>query len=884
MRRLTGGIRRSTEILTSTFGLVFFGTPHAGATDEAKVVFGKICARVAKKVIGHPQNDIMEALEKNSLFSDILQENWRHQLERYQILSFYEGIGNIVPRDSAVIGLPGEREYAVRINAEHRDMCRFDPSIQDDEDNYQLVEANLEELCTDAIKQEFHVVEDLQMDILQNLEPASRNPRFNEISTAYQESFRWLWNEGDSGPGFVNWLQNGSGMYWISGKPGSGKSTLMKYIVEEPKTVECLRYASNDSHLLLLCHSLSAHSGSSDLIPAILPFWNAAIKMVHYGTGQVKITASDIENCLLAISRQKNIEGTVCLFIDGLDECIGDWHQELQLLDRLVQVNPGQKLQFKVCVSSRPENIIRDYLGKHPGLRIHERTFKDILNYVQSQLAEKVAGMSCIINSERYSGGNLIEDIVKKASGVFMWVRLAVHDLMEGCVQGDILRSSVGFFLSCHRISNHFTSESHIDNEPASITRITFLHKTAKEYLNKPETTQALLARSIYPSENPWVQLMSLSLFQLKLILDYQPFNGDKWDQTISQFFHFARYSELSTGLPQNFLMEGMNYYLTTLDQNWCTTWWVQSRTSCQHLTTFLELAVRFGCVLYVEQKMKHLQRSMKDPNGSLKTIPPNVPFRGTQVIRPLLFFSLDIGMVAEEWLPEDMIEVLLNQGINVNDSFEGITFWQQVLLSCVDFSVPMHTERVLSLLLDHGADPSQSIDLGGHWCTPFHRYLHALNHKTDIEPLFKRFYGEPSVNSFDFAWFRRNAILSRPKSPVKFPTGRGAIADERISLMYYCHISSMMRKFLDCGCDLQSKDSNGMTVLELCNGMPTVLQFLREYKPEYKPELCQKTPGQENQIQKDEKLKKIRWHRKILIAAKGNTFEPAYYDEDEDL
>jgi hypothetical protein len=36
----------------------------------------------------------MQALEKNSLFSDVLQENWRHHLENYKIVSFYEGIGD----------------------------------------------------------------------------------------------------------------------------------------------------------------------------------------------------------------------------------------------------------------------------------------------------------------------------------------------------------------------------------------------------------------------------------------------------------------------------------------------------------------------------------------------------------------------------------------------------------------------------------------------------------------------------------------------------------------------------------------------------------------------------------------------------------------------
>ena len=76
-------------------GLVFFGTPHAGPTEDAKVKFGRVCASIAQSIPTNASNDIMEALKKGSLFSDMLQENWRHQLERYHIVSFYEGIGNV---------------------------------------------------------------------------------------------------------------------------------------------------------------------------------------------------------------------------------------------------------------------------------------------------------------------------------------------------------------------------------------------------------------------------------------------------------------------------------------------------------------------------------------------------------------------------------------------------------------------------------------------------------------------------------------------------------------------------------------------------------------------------------------------------------------------
>jgi len=74
---------------------VFFGTPHAGPTEDAKVRFAKACVSIVQSMPGNPSNDIMEALKSGSLYSDILKETWRHQLEKYQIVSFYEGIGNV---------------------------------------------------------------------------------------------------------------------------------------------------------------------------------------------------------------------------------------------------------------------------------------------------------------------------------------------------------------------------------------------------------------------------------------------------------------------------------------------------------------------------------------------------------------------------------------------------------------------------------------------------------------------------------------------------------------------------------------------------------------------------------------------------------------------
>lgn len=75
-------------------GLVFFGTPHDGG-DKSLVALGSAAARVATKLHVQPSSDIVEALKSGSLFSDILQEHWRQQLLSYQIISFWEGIGDV---------------------------------------------------------------------------------------------------------------------------------------------------------------------------------------------------------------------------------------------------------------------------------------------------------------------------------------------------------------------------------------------------------------------------------------------------------------------------------------------------------------------------------------------------------------------------------------------------------------------------------------------------------------------------------------------------------------------------------------------------------------------------------------------------------------------
>lgn len=74
--------------------LTFFGTT-SWWRKKSLVTFGSACARILTALSTNPSNDNMEVLRSGSLFSDILQEVWRHQLGSYRIISFYEGIGEV---------------------------------------------------------------------------------------------------------------------------------------------------------------------------------------------------------------------------------------------------------------------------------------------------------------------------------------------------------------------------------------------------------------------------------------------------------------------------------------------------------------------------------------------------------------------------------------------------------------------------------------------------------------------------------------------------------------------------------------------------------------------------------------------------------------------
>ena len=122
----------------------------------------------------------------------------------------------------------------------------------------------------------------------------------------------------------------------------------------------------------------------------------------------------------------------LCLFIDGLDEFDGNHDVLIRLLKDTLAINHNVKL----CVSSRPWDIFADAFHHSASLRLQDLTYEDMKSHTSSKLH---ADPRFVLLQERESeyAQNLVENIVSKASGVFLWVRLVVSSLLAGVGHGD---------------------------------------------------------------------------------------------------------------------------------------------------------------------------------------------------------------------------------------------------------------------------------------------------------------------------------------------------------------------------------------------------------------------------------------------------------------
>ncbi|KAM0795956.1 hypothetical protein BDR22DRAFT_778583, partial [Usnea florida] len=300
-------------------------------------------------------------------------------------------------------------------------------------------------------QQEQYEAKEYRKRLLKSLRFDEIHSREENIDENHRKTFEWIFDVSDHAMGpwdnFTQWLEKGQGTYWINGKAGSGKSTLMSFLCQDDRTREYLRCWSENRGKNVLMPKFYFWSSGTQMQKSIEGLLRSLIWQVLQFLPDLAITSSALhgrdtltawterrcQNTLRSLLQQASSSHLLCFFIDGLDEYEGDQSNLIRFILDLVQSNT-----VKVCLSSRPYRVFDQAFGASAKLRLQDLTHSDIQKVVVDRLRGMPQFQSMAVQRSHWLD-YITHNILARADGVFLWVTLAVNDQIRGLENGDSL-------------------------------------------------------------------------------------------------------------------------------------------------------------------------------------------------------------------------------------------------------------------------------------------------------------------------------------------------------------------------------------------------------------------------------------------------------------
>lgn len=281
------------------------------------------------------------------------------------------------------------------------------------------------------------------------------------VAQSVLETYSWMFNRAERPQGsettwssFPDWLERPEDpIYWITGKPGAGKSTIMKYILGTSLLKDHLTKWAGQKPLLIARY-YAWHAGTTpqkslwglkqallyqvleeypELIPVLAPahwaqFWLFGFDAVRHQA----VSESDINH---GFDRLMAISGTtisLAIFIDGLDEFDMPPREVVSFVESIAT---SSRKCIKICVASRPWVEFDDAYSESPKLQMDLYTGNDMEIFVAERF-RKCRAFKEISAAHPSESMNLQRNLAKKANGVFIWLSLVVNDLELAATDG----------------------------------------------------------------------------------------------------------------------------------------------------------------------------------------------------------------------------------------------------------------------------------------------------------------------------------------------------------------------------------------------------------------------------------------------------------------
>jgi hypothetical protein len=359
----------------------------------------------------------------------------------------------VVEENSACLGHP-TLESIRDIESDHRDMCRF-RGLRDP--RYQKVAAALSRIMQKLEAEESRVDSSVSLesqpqpapddnklsqklsdeqykDLLCLLSFDQIDARLMSLRTAQANTCTWLLIT----PQYQEWLdsdkfQDHRGLFWVKGNPGTGKSVAMKFLLEERRKVggamvisfffnargESLERSTVGLYRSLLLQLLE---GASELRPALDSYGTLRLETIKRSGWPLEMLKAIFAHVVARLQSRP-----LYCYVDALDECPEeDIREMVSFFDELGQQNSTSEL--RVCFSSRHYPEISTKAGLQLILEKEEDHRADIGLYIDAHLNLRSTPDADGIKAE----------ILRKSSGIFLWVALVIPILNKEHDRGRI--------------------------------------------------------------------------------------------------------------------------------------------------------------------------------------------------------------------------------------------------------------------------------------------------------------------------------------------------------------------------------------------------------------------------------------------------------------
>ncbi|MCJ1385500.1 hypothetical protein MMC17_008623 [Xylographa soralifera] len=405
--------------------IYFLATPHRGSDS----------ATLLKNIlqIAYSSRAYITDLERSSGAIQSINDEFRNYSADIELWSFYEtqkldiGIFStfIVDPDSAILGYREEKQMPM--NADHRAICKFEAST---DPNYIILRNALASTVQSISRLALKSKEKLRVSQIKDLE------KYLGVSETLEDDLITVEDTRKSGTcewfsskqSYLKWKDfslDVPGVLWVNGNPATGKSILAGYTIDQLRNINAscsyflFKYGDKSKSRLSAC-------------PRSLAFQMACTK-VEVREILLEMQKDDItfdndnertiwRKLFLSGIFQTNFS-THYWVVDALDECV-----DFASLFDLVLTKLDVSIPLRILIISRETFELKKYFSSLGPHRFQSQRISTADTLPDIKLLVDVRANSFIVKNDGDRVA-LVEKILKKSQGSFLWTVLVLNEL-----------------------------------------------------------------------------------------------------------------------------------------------------------------------------------------------------------------------------------------------------------------------------------------------------------------------------------------------------------------------------------------------------------------------------------------------------------------------